>query len=67
MNGKEYTQDEIRDKFRNHICIECEGNELTFDVVNGWVSKYKCPDCGINYEFTESDMGQTLPHLESNA
>jgi len=66
--GKEYSQDEIRSKFRKKECLECKNGNLISNgtLSGGWVSKYKCDKCGINYEFTESDMGQTLPFLESD-
>ena len=65
MEGKTYSQNEISEKFRNKKCLECTEGILVL-ISSGWVSKYKCTNCNIRYEFQESDMGQSLPYLESN-
>ena len=67
--GKIYSQEEIKSKFRKNKCLECIDGKLLYDGIlpSGWIAKYKCSKCGIIYEFTESDMGQTLPYLESDA
>lgn len=69
MKGKEYSQEIIRNKFRLKICPECDEEKLVPNghTDSGWILKYKCISCKTRYEFTESDMGQTLPRLESNA
>ena len=67
--GKTYSQDEINSKFRKDECLECEEGKLKYTYSSpdgGWMSYYKCGKCGAKYKFQETDMGQTLPHLESN-
>jgi hypothetical protein len=67
MIGKEYTQHEISSKFRKKICLECENGKLEYNGHKDWIEFYKCDSCKTKYEFQETDMGQTLPRLESNA
>ena len=69
MDCKRYSQEEIKSHFRNKKCLECdEGTLVYYGTTNdGWTYKYSCDNCQTRYEFTESDMGQTLPLLESNA
>jgi ferredoxin-like protein FixX len=66
---KQYSQDEIRNKFRQRNCLECETGKLQSMGTSsgGWVYIYKCDKCNTKYEFQETDMGQTLPYLESDA
>jgi len=63
---KRYSQFEIRLKFRSGKCLECQDGTL-IKIENGWLQKFKCQSCGIEYEFAGSDMGQTWPSLVSNA
>jgi len=67
MEGKTYSQEEIKSKFRNDKCLECPDGNIYREAGGGWVSRYSCDSCNTRYEFQESDMGQTLPRLESNA
>lgn len=70
MQGKIYNQDEINSKFRKKECLECKSGNLNYvgsSPNGGWVSYYKCDKCNTRYSFQETDMGQTLPHLVSNA
>ena len=66
---KVYTQEDIDSKFRNNKCLECKDGELDYTGSSpdgGWVSYYQCDNCHTQYQFQETDMGQTLPYLESN-
>lgn len=69
MQDKEYSQDEIKSKFRKKKCLECDKGNLIYNsaLSSGWVHRYGCDNCNTKYEFQESDMGQTLPSLKSNA
>lgn len=70
MKNKTYTQEEINSKFRKKECLECESGKLhraDTSQSGGWVAYYNCDKCNTRYEFQETDMGQTLPYLESNA
>lgn len=55
---------EIAEAFRNEICPECNTKSLTL-VSRGWESKYLCINCKMNFYYTASDMGQTIPTLKS--
>jgi hypothetical protein len=69
MGDKIYNYADIT-KFRNKECLECDNGILTYTGSSpngGWVAYYKCIVCGTKYNFTESDMGQTMPHLDSDA
>jgi len=51
-------------------CLECVKGKVIHtgnSPQGGWVAYYTCDCCGTNYEYQDSDMGQTLPSLRSNA
>jgi hypothetical protein len=69
---KVYTLQEIKDKWwaKDKECLECESGKLECTGSSpdgGWVVYYKCNKCDTKYEWQDSDMGQTLPDLRSNA
>lgn len=67
--GKKYSEKEIFSKFINHECLECSAGDLIYTGTknNGWTCLYTCNNCGVKYEYEDSDMGQTPPYLKSDA
>ena len=50
--------------------MECDCGKIKYTGSSpngGWVSYYECESCKTKYEWQDSDMGQTLPDLRSNA
>ena len=70
---KDYSYQEIKDIWYKHDCkkcIECGGENVKYTGSSphgGWVSYYECEDCKTKYEWSDSDMGQTIPSLSSDA
>jgi RNase P subunit RPR2 len=49
-------------------CVECGGSlsrNDDYDYNSEWWISYTCDDCGTKFRYMPSDMGQTLPALES--
>jgi hypothetical protein len=65
---KEYSQEEINEKYHQGICPECEGKLRYNGTTNqGWTYKSTCDSCHTNFLFDQSDMGQTLPYLRKDS